>query len=164
MQKVIRYSKILKGLKSACEKLVTTNHQFYAIGLISQGIEFLGAIIDDKPVHEEGRSRERYDKAVREYLPEKYHSFLGKDNDIDLYKALRCGPTHGFYPGSTIELTTEKEALNTDTIHLDHNKRGRLSIIVESYMIDFLTACDEMIKKFENGKIEDKAHLHVFDD
>ena len=96
-------------------------HHYLSFGLIAQGIEFLGACIDDQDFFVESQSRARFERAIRDLFPSGYHGFLsGRGGRFDLYENLRCGLLHVILPKADVELIQDKEV---------HKFGGHLTIV-----------------------------------
>ena len=159
-------SGIINGVRTASESLMLNGHHFYCFALISQGVEFLGAV--SKYIHEGANinsdedSGEKYRYAIKKYFPSRYKRYLNK-NEIDLYGQLRCGPTHAFTPGKDIAFTTNNDR-NSDEKHLEFytNPDGseKLIIVAEEYFEDFSQACASVTQELDShGK--DKSYIKV---
>ncbi|MFX0097722.1 MAG: hypothetical protein ACFE7E_08190 [Candidatus Hodarchaeota archaeon] len=139
-------------------------HHYLSFGLIAQGIEFLGACIDNNDFFVEGKSRERFEKAITDLFPSGYHSFLsGKGKPYDLYENLRCGLLHIILPKSDIELIQEAE-INDFGDHLEIKeirKKKRLILVSQRLFKDFENACETVIKRIDNKTI---SHSKVYQD
>jgi hypothetical protein len=140
-------------------------HHYLSFGLIAQGIEFLGACIDDNDdFFIESKSRERFDKAIRILFPTEYHRFLsGKHKPYDLYENLRCGLLHVFLPKSDIELIQESQ-MNHYGYHFEIKeirKKKRLILVSQKLFEDFESACKKVIRMIDNKTI---SHPKVYGD
>ncbi|NOZ47186.1 MAG: hypothetical protein GXO79_10460 [Chlorobi bacterium] len=131
-------------------------HHYLSFGLISQGIEFLGACIDNHEFHAGGKSRTRFNKAIKELFPNDYHQYVKRRTvPFDLYSNLRCGLLHIVVPGSDIELIQESEISDFGN-HLEKKEirnRIRLVLVSQQLMSDFEDACIEIIRRINNNLI-----------
>jgi len=137
----------------------TESHHYLSFGLISLGIEFIGACLDEKNgFFTEGKSDERFRKAVSDLFPASYQNYNIKKDKFDLYKNLRCGLLHIFVPGPNIELIQESErVLFGNCNHLEIKKiRGndRLILVSQEFFKDYENACNSIISKIENKELK----------
>jgi hypothetical protein len=139
-------------------------HHYLSFGLIAQGIEFLGACIDNHEFFVEGQSRNRFEKAIRDLFPADYHGYLsGKGNPFDLYENLRCGLLHVILPNADVELIQENEIKKFGD-HLEIaqiRKRKRLILVSQRLFSDFENACGEVTERIDKGTI---SHNKVYDE
>lgn len=128
------------------------NHKYLSFGLIAQGIEFLGSLIDDKEIDQAGLSRIRFDSALINFFDSKYHEYANKDNDFNLYSNLRCGMLHIIIPAQNIALgELEHDDVNNHLKVLQFSDgKERLLLIAEEFYYDFKNACESVISKLEN--------------
>lgn len=134
-------------------------HHYISFGLISQGIEFLGACLDNEPfnTNTRGISSQRFNKAITELFDSKYHTFVKtrSTEQFDLYGNLRCGLLHVFVPGADLEVIQESEIKDYGE-HLDvKNLRNndRLILVSQNLMADFENACNNIIARIDNNQI-----------
>ena len=64
---------LIKEIKSIQQE---NGYHYISFGLISQGIEFLGACLDNYKFDAPGKSRERFNKSINELFPSEYHKFV----------------------------------------------------------------------------------------
>lgn len=131
-------------------------HYYLSFGLIAQGIELLGACLDNKEFHKKGESSVRFRDAVKELFPLKYQAYNDRLSDYDLYVNLRCGLLHVVIPQNSIELIQELE-MPIFGQHLEiKNIRGRdrLILVAQDLFDDFEKACKEVIKRIDSGVID----------
>lgn len=145
---------LIKEIKSIQQ---THGHHYLSFGLIAQGIELLGACLDNKKIHKKGASGDRFRKAIDELFPASYKPYNDKTSNYDLYTNLRCGLLHVVIPGSFIELLQEAEKPAYDAEHLEiKNIKGknRLILVSQELYQDFERACNEIIKRIDSGTID----------
>ncbi len=135
------------------------DHYYLSFGLITQGIEFLGACLDNGDYLLQGRSRARFEKAITELFPRDYHKYVGKGCAYDLYANLRCGLLHVVLPGHDVELIQQAEVSafggdNLDIVEVRGKKR--LILVAQAFYNDFKDACEEVRKRIGNKEISDK--------
>lgn len=135
-------------------------HHYISFGLISQGIEFLGACLDNHPFNAEKRSSKRFNRCIRELFPAEYHRFVNKSSKkpFDLYGNLRCGLLHVFIPGPDLEIIQEAE-VNDYGKHLEvknFNGKERLILVSQRLMTDFENACNQVISKIDTKEIDNQ--------
>lgn len=133
-------------------------HHYISFGLIAQGIEFLGACLDNNPFNTNQRvSAERFNNCIKTLFPPKYHPFVKQKSteQFDLYGNLRCGILHIFIPGPDLEVIQESEITDYGE-HLDIKNirsRDRLILVSKNLMADFETACREVIRRIDTNEI-----------
>lgn len=134
------------------KEIQNNGHHYLSFGLISQGIEFLGACLDNNNFIVERESGNRFRLAIKEVFPTTYHRYNnGKGTPYDLYENLRCGLLHIAVPRSEIELIQQVE-IPLFGNHLEiKNIRGKDSLVLvsQNFMSDFETACLDVISKIE---------------
>jgi hypothetical protein len=132
-------------------KALVYTHEFHYLSfvLICNGIEFLGACLDDKQEFtKQGRSGKRFRNAIKELFPEKYDSLNQKKEDFDLYNIMRNALTHTLIPSSRIGLTHRAEASKENVEHLSLSENGhQITLICEDFYNDFEKACNEVIRR-----------------
>lgn len=132
------------------------NHHYLSFGLISQGIEFLGACLDEEEFHKAGLSRNRFRKAIKDLFPIEYQTFNDKNNPFDLYTNLRCGVLHIVLPKINLELIQKNEIPRFNASHLEFSSlRGnkRLILVSQDFYDDFRKAGEKVIEKIKNGEL-----------
>lgn len=138
------------------------NHHYLSFGLISQGIEFLGACLDQEDFHKQGLGSTRFREAISQLFPQDYHPFNKKNTSFDLYTNLRCGLLHIFLPKPNLELIQQAELPAFDCSHLEFSfLRGnkRLLLVSEVFLDDFVNACGIVVQKIEQGAL-DKSKIN----
>jgi hypothetical protein len=137
-------------------------HHYLSFGLIAQGIEFLGACLDDHEFSVESKSRKRFEKAIKELFPSEYREFLtGKGQPFDLYEHLRCGLLHIMLPNTDVELIQNDE-VEKFAEHLTVARvrnRDRLILVSQVLYTDFKNACEEVVKRIDEERI---THQKVY--
>ena len=129
---------------------------YLSFGLIAQGIESLGSLIDKYEIQKGGESRERFDNALINFLPDKYDQFTGKKDEpkegISLYKELRCGLLHVAIPKSKVVLGENKNKGDKEHLEIytfdDGTEDGQRKLFVnaEDFYEDFKSACETVVK------------------
>lgn len=143
-------------LISGIGDIVRAGGHYHSFSLIAQGIELLGACLDEWPFHQKGKSEARFRMAIHQLFPEAYHSFNVKRNPFDLYSNLRCGLLHVVLPKNNLELIQRAELHRFPEGHLGFgHQRGnkRLILVSEDFYSDFEKACQEVIRKIEGGEL-----------
>ena len=74
---------------------------YLAFSLIAQGIELLGALLDEQEFNDSNLSEGRFRTALRELFPRTYASHSTKGGEFYLYEDLRCGMAHVLRPQGT---------------------------------------------------------------
>ena len=127
-------------------------HHYLSFSLIAQGIEFLGACLDDKEFdcRERGINGKRFRKVIRDLFPTDYLPYNDGDTENDLYKNLRNWMIHQGRPNPRIGLTHQAESERYGTIHL--RKCGeRLTLVSERLFGDFDAAAGKVVEKIDKG-------------
>lgn len=148
------------------KRMIDSECIYLSFGPITQGIEFLGAVLEDKDEEDtigkesefltERKSAYRFNKGLK-YLDEitgenKYLRYRDQDGH-DLYKHLRCGYAHLLCPTGNIKVTTDRELITDFNTHMEVNRDGDLIVSCESFFRDFKLACENVIDKIDKNEI-----------
>lgn len=112
--------------------------------LIAVGIEYLGACLDRQHMNATGRSEKRFNTAIRELFPNKYHHFTLQKSIPNLFVDFRCPLIHQFKPGHSLTLCSLQEAHRKS--HLSYHAGGSLILVAEEFYKDLASAGDQLIK------------------
>ena len=125
---------------------IINEHGFHYLGfiLVANAIEFVGAFLDEEDFDRLGLSRERFNKLIEEYFPEKYRQYTERDSDNNLYKNLRCGMLHVMVPKIGVALTHREESKHYNTQHLALDGNGRVVLVIEDLYNDLCKAIEKM--------------------
>ena len=108
------------------------------------GIEFLGAMVDSKPVRANGQSSRRFKIGLRKFFPKRY----GKPSVTELvYKSLRCNVGHLLQFSSRIDFVEEPAShLRENGLVLQINKR--------QFVEDYISAIKKLDDRLAEGVYE----------
>lgn len=128
---------------------IVNRHHYLSFGLITQGIELLGAIIEDpqKEFSERNLSEGRFKKALKRLFPSEYH--IHKDL---LYTELRCGMSHVLRPRNNIVLA-QRQYGHENLSQMD----DKLLLVAEDFFDDFKDACNQVIGRLDSGCTKERA-------
>lgn len=132
---------------------------YLAFSLIAQGIELLGALLDEQEFNDSNLSEDRFRTALRELFPKTYMGHSTKGAEFYLYEDLRCGMAHVLRPQGRIGFIGRTEAREMRVSHLqpvDHEGRRLLVLVLEDLFDDFSEAC----RKAKN-RIKKKSHAKL---
>ncbi|MFZ4856806.1 MAG: hypothetical protein ACOYL3_10455 [Desulfuromonadaceae bacterium] len=126
-------------------KVIKAECAYLAFGLIAQGIETLGAILDEQEIHDICLAEVRFRNAVATLFNGQgslYPKYASADSEYDLFKYLRCGMAHVLRPAGKIGFTTRKQSIENGTKHMEVSKEtGQLILVIEDFYSDFEKAC-----------------------
>jgi hypothetical protein len=125
---------------------------YLSFGVIAQGIEFLGACLDEEPFDAKRMSRKRFNAAIESLFPETYGEYIAANSEFCLYEELRCSLVHSVRPGRKASLTHREEARREGTEHLGVFD-GKLVVVVEDLYDDLRLACEEVIRRAKIGQL-----------
>lgn len=131
-------------------KLYEAGFYFPTVLLISQGIESLGAFIDKKPIAAKAQSKKRFNSALLQLFPKKYHQLINKDW---LYKQLRCNLSHMCSTGSFIVLHPKSDNQQEHLALIN----GKRIVHIDLLLRDFNHACNQVIQALDEGRVKQKA-------
>ena len=155
---------------------VRTGNEYLSAGIIAQGIELIGSIIeneeDEKLKKKEsdfdtkGKSRERFYNALM-LFDSKYYSLCAKtekssNKDFDLYTNLRCGYAHQLKPTGRIHVFDANKAKEGKFTHLVIDSRNVLPIVVAELFSDFKEVCEKVISQINSGGIKHSKAYSTF--
>ena len=105
------------------------------------GIEFLGAMVDEKPIRANGQSSKRFKIGLRKFFPKRY----GKPSITEvIYKGLRCNVGHLLQFSTRIEFTQEISShLNEEDLAIKISKK--------QFIKDYILATEKMNQRFTDG-------------
>lgn len=105
------------------------------------GIEFLGAMVDDKPIRANGQSSKRFKIGLRKFFPKRY----GKPSITEvIYKGLRCNVGHLLQFPAKIEFVVDA------TSHLKEDEFV-IKISKEQFIKDYILATEKLSIRFAEG-------------
>lgn len=136
------------------KKLYQANFIFPSFSFISQGIETLGAFMDQKPLSAKAQSKKRFNLAVNELFP-KHYTNINSDNW--LYKQMRCNTSHLSSSGGFIDLRLQSTSKGK---HLALEKGMRI-FVLEELLEDFHQACYSIIELLESDQLKQKPMAHI---
>ena len=110
--------------------------------LIAVGIEFLGGCLDKQHMNATGRGEKRFNSAIRELFPKKYHHFTKPQSQPNLYVDFRCPALHQFTIGQGVFLCSAGEAQKDGLQHLTYNAAGALVLVAEDFYRDLVAAAE----------------------
>lgn len=113
---------------------------------IMQGIESLGALLDDKPLKARDQSKRRFRSALRRLFGARYREV---DDRIDLYERLRNHLAHVRVPSGSIILTSDPGQ------HLNSEDRV-LRLCPATLLQDHEKACARLLELVGSGKVGEK--------
>lgn len=137
---------ILENDIAAC---IQNKQYFVGFVLVALGIEYLGALLDDKEFFELGQSEKRFCKALKELFKNEWY---GKNSDF-LFKEFRGALLHQYRPGKNVELTH-----GDISKHLT-KKEEVVSFVIEQFFADFKLAKNVYLKKKDTGQANKKKSL-----
>lgn len=145
---------------------IVDRHKYLSFGVISQGIELLGACLDENEFdcRKYGISSKRFNLALKELFPEKYHEFgFSADRQKSLYSNLRCGLLHNLVPKRGIALTEEKSTPAYLHLNIGTSEDGnqRYLLVAEELYRDFVDACKILVHLIESRKIMDRQEIKM---
>jgi hypothetical protein len=139
-----------KYIISDIKLMLDNDLHLQSVQLLTISIEFLGGLLDGKPLKSEQQSKKRFNSALKHLFPGKYY-FLNRDHF--LYESLRNQLIHAFSPGGKLMLCNS----NSNLKHLE-NYENRLVIVSEVFYEDVKKACEKIIELIEKDQIR---HKHI---
>jgi hypothetical protein len=139
--------------------LIRSGTGYLAFSVISQGIELLGAFLDEQEFNDSNLSEDRFRTAIRELFPRAYSGHSTKGSEFYLYEDLRCGMAHVLRPQGRIGFVGRSEALHLGILHLQkvpYENTALLVLVLEDFYDDFADAC----RKAKN-RIKKKSHAKL---
>lgn len=155
---------------------VRTGNEYLSAGIIAQGIELIGSIIeneeDEKLKKKESdfdtkwKSRERFYNALM-LFDSKYHILCSQTEktanvDFDLYSNLRCGYAHQLRPTGRVHVFDSNKAKEEGFTHLVIDSRNILPIVVSELFSDFKKVCGFIISQIESDMIKHPKAYSTF--
>jgi hypothetical protein len=117
--------------------------------MIAVGIEFLGACLDKQHMNASARSEKRFNMAIVQLFPKKYHHFAKQGSVPYLYSDFRCPVIHQFKAGKSIALCNATDANDFNYKHLEYNTEEALVLVAENFFRDLAAAGQELIRRIE---------------
>lgn len=150
----IQCENLLNGYLTEINDLVIDGKHQVAFFVISQMVEFLGAMLDDKPLRAKEQSRKRFELALKKLYPLPYHKINEKDF---LYHNFRCNMSHLLTTSNHIYTSSIKH-LNAE-LHLRFNENKQLILLIEPLLQDTQNACKKVLDKIDLQVIKEKKGL-----
>lgn len=117
-------------------------HGFYLASyvMMMQAIEYLGAILDKKPLKAREQSKKRFAKAIDKLFDSRYKYY---NRNCELYDHLRNHLLHTLSAGSYFELVSLAES--GERKHLTKSEDGKVILIAEELLEDIEKAATEVL-------------------
>ena len=125
---------------------------YLSFGVIAQGIEFLGACLDEFPFDDKTQSKKRFKRAIKSLFPTGYKKHNSPHAEFYFYEDLRCALIHTVRPQNRVVLTHRAESVREGTVHLKEYE-NHLVLVAEDLYDDFKRACERVIRKIQRGEI-----------
>lgn len=142
----------LQNYISEADFLIREKRYHLSFLLMSQIIEVMGAILDDKPLRAKEQSKKRFSLALKKLFSK--HYALANDKDF-LYIHYRCNMSH--------LLSTSNHILLTNIQENPHNHlatfNGKLVIIAEKLIQDIQGAFEKLLLKIRKEELKEKKGL-----
>ncbi len=121
--------------------------------IIAVGIEFLGTCLDRQHVKATARSEKRFNSAIIQLFPKRYHHFSKLGSVPYLYSDFRCPVIHQFRAGKQILLISGGDVSDLGLPHLSLNAEGALVLKAEDFFEDLKFAAIELVKKIDMSRL-----------
>ena len=145
-------------------KMQSERLAFLSFGILGISIEVLGSFFDERPLDEQGFSKQRFKRAVDRLLRPQNPTYANtclckknEHNDYCLYRGLRCGMAHIGRPQGKIVFTTRDEARSDQNTHLSRDCRGMLVLVAEDLADDFIAGWRVLKTLSENCETKKKV-------
>jgi hypothetical protein len=117
--------------------------------IIAVGIEFLGTCLDRQHMKATARSEKRFNSAIIQLFPKRYHHFVKQGSEPYFYSEFRCPVIHQFRAGKQILLISEGEFTDSGLLHLKLNAEGSLVLKAEDFFEDLKFAAEELVTRLD---------------
>ncbi len=151
-------------------KVIESGAGYLAFALIAQGIELLGALMDEQEFHEKDLSEGRFQRGIADFFPMTYTKYNRKpvneqDRRIFLYEELRCGMAHVLRPQGRIGFTGRADKNGAQHLQIVNEGGVELLVLVlEEFFKDFKEACRKaknQLKKKSHPKLS-RGYLMIY--
>lgn len=140
---------ILKERKKEVIKLLEHEMLDSAFVIAILGVEFIGALFDDKPLRAEKQSSKRFKKGLRKGFPK----FYGNPVIVEfLFKSVRCNVTHLGLGGNSVVFVNKHE----EHLMLVNNT---LLIHKATFCGDYVQALNKVLRRIKEGELKEKKGL-----
>ncbi|REE07628.1 hypothetical protein DFQ09_1162 [Winogradskyella pacifica] len=129
------------------QEFINSKNDFQAFIILSIGIEFLGAFVDEKDFNEFGQSQNRFENSLKHWFNNKWY----EQNRTWIYQNLRGPLVHQYRPGKEI-LLTSKCKNNIDLEKHLTKSNGKTIFVLEQLFADFKKACEKIDREMNNDK------------
>lgn len=134
---------LIKNLRIVIDKDLIV----FSFVLMAQGIEIMGAYLDNKPMRAVRQSAARFNIALSRLFPKEY---LDNNKKGFLYKQLRSNIIHMYIPTSSIEL---RRGVSKSGLHMQ-KKNDVLILYLEDFYEDYLKAIKKLIYLIKSNKLK----------
>jgi hypothetical protein len=135
-----------KDILGNVEKMYDAGLEKYACLIMAQGIEVLGAYLDDKPMRAKAQSAKRFSLAIYKLFGDKY-LHINKRNR--LYYQLRANFIHMLLPTNSLKFA------DNEKLHLSE-KDGVILIVPSVLLRDFSRAINKIVSMLQNEALKPK--------
>ncbi len=136
---------------SPIRDILDKNDSVFGFMLMGQGIELIGAYLDNKPIRAQRQSALRFSTALYKLFPGKY-SMTNRKNF--LYIQLRSCLTHTFIPSGSLSLNFGLESKNKHHLQFVNDV---LYLYSENLYLDFENAIKKLIEMIKDDKLKLKT-------
>jgi hypothetical protein len=147
-------------LRDGPRTLVAQGHLYMSGMVMATAVETLGGFLEtdaglETEMHRQGKSFNRFKRAIVDLFPTDYHKHVR--NRKGLYEAWRCGLSH---QSRTVgcALIGRQEASSMSLSHLAETG-GVIVLVCEELLAHYVLACDELVKRYADGLLRDRAYL-----
>lgn len=137
------------------KKMIDLRLHYYAFSVMCQAIELLGSVFDQGALSDSGQSANRFDNALTHLFRDKrYRSWKAA-----FFSMLRGPLIHQLRPGDEFCLSSEiKDGIDRKN-HLEREKSGRVILLIEQFLDDFLDAYASFVRHLSTRRDLDHAKV-----
>lgn len=137
------------------KKMVENQLHYYAFAIICQGVEVMGASLDNEPLGTDGLSKTRFGNGLTHFFRDDRY----RANQAKFFSVLRGPLIHQLRPGEGFLLaSTAKDNIKPEA-HFTKQGAGVTLLLIEVFLDDFIDAFSTFRKKMEKKSLQSPARF-----
>ena len=137
------------------KKMVDNQLHYYAFAIICQGVEIMGASLDNEPLEKSGLSETRFRNGITHFFRDDRY----RANQTKFFSVLRGPLIHQLRPGEGFLLASVRKDNVKPEAHFTKQGAGVTLLLIEVFLEDFVQAYSTFRLKLEKKSLQEPARF-----